>query len=152
MGNIPERFLTLGSVLHAASLASSSFVEEEHQTYYFLVTSLVFLLAWNQKNGPDERKDVCRLIGVLVLLRISRGWNQTGDKWIAEPDIEEWLNSRPSSLTFASFFGVLGIFAWILSTQNLSFVQKTATGAALIGILAYRAALSAFTLNYPSSM
>ena len=35
-----EFFLPFGCVLHAVSLAASSFVEEEHQTYYFLATSV----------------------------------------------------------------------------------------------------------------
>lgn len=142
----------LGSVAHAASLASSSFVEEEHQTYYYLVSSLAFLLMWNRKNDSNEWRNVCRLGGALILLRISRGWNQTGDKWIAEPDIKQWLNSHPICLTFASFFGVLGIFTWILSTQCLNSFQKTTTGFACTGILAYRAALNTFSLNYPASM
>lgn len=138
--------------MHAASLASSSFVEEEHQTYYFLVSSLAFLLIWNQKKDRARWENVYRLGSALILLRISRGWNQTGDKWIAEPDIKQWLNSHRSWLTMTSFFGAMGTFSWILSTQKLNTIQKIATGIAFIGILAYRAAVDSFTINYPLSM
>ncbi len=37
--------LVLGTISHTFSLLSSSFVEEEHQTWYFLSVSAYFLLA-----------------------------------------------------------------------------------------------------------
>ena len=39
-----ELLLLFGNVVHAFSLASSSFVEEEHQTTYFIITSFTLLL------------------------------------------------------------------------------------------------------------
>lgn len=38
--------LIVGTVVHAASLSSSSFVEEEHQTWYFWCVTLLLVLAW----------------------------------------------------------------------------------------------------------
>ena len=32
-----------------------------------------------------------RLIAVLVLSRIQRSWNRTGDKWATLPDVGDWL-------------------------------------------------------------
>lgn len=37
-------FLLFGVILHAVSLASSSFIEEEHQTWYYLTATLLLLL------------------------------------------------------------------------------------------------------------
>lgn len=39
-----ERLLLIGSFLHGFSLMSSSFVEEEHQTWYFFTTTLHILV------------------------------------------------------------------------------------------------------------
>jgi len=132
-------------------LTSSSFVEEEHQTYYFFINTLLLLILCN---GPKDRRTVLRVIGAMGLLRISRSWNQTGDKWINEPDIEEWLNHPDNKqfLTFSSFLGAFGIFGWIRSTRNLSQFQEITVVMGLFGILAYRAALGSFSVPYPGSM
>ncbi|XP_071452153.1 GPI ethanolamine phosphate transferase 2 isoform X2 [Hetaerina americana] len=45
VGSSPENnFLTFGTFLHIVSLFSSSFIEEEHQTWQFLFISLIILL------------------------------------------------------------------------------------------------------------
>jgi len=90
---------------------------------------------------------------VLILLRITRGWNQTGDKWITQPDIEDWLNSTShrTYLTLSSFCGVVGIYSWIISTQVLNAVQKAAAALGLVGILIYRAAIGTISFHYPES-
>ncbi len=95
-----------------------------------------------------------RVIGAMGLLRISRSWNQTGDKWINEPDIEEWLNHPDNKqfLTSSSFLGAFGIFGWVRSTRNLSLFQEITVVVGLFGILAYRAALGSFSIPYPGSM
>lgn len=42
-GSLCGGFLILGTLLHTISLLSSSYVEEEHQTWYFLSTSIHIL-------------------------------------------------------------------------------------------------------------
>ena len=144
-----ERFLLIGTIVHAVSLGSSSFVEEEHQTFYFFCSSFVILFAILER-GQSK----LNLIGALVLLRISRSWNQTGDKWINESDIEDWLNApdHKAYLTVSSILGAFGIHHWIKRHYHLNWLQRIASIFALIATLAYRAALGTFHFFYPTSM
>ena len=144
-------FLLGGTAFHAASLLSSSFVEEEHQTWYFLTVTACVLIGLEhcRRSAPndndvdivdyssvvkhaqkelgddsykqidtryrgtteekilcvDERRNtgtdfvtgksvvtcVSSLVAVLVCCRVSRMWNQTGDKWSHLPDVGDWL-------------------------------------------------------------
>lgn len=47
--SLPCGLLVIGILLHAVSLLSSSFVEEEHQTWYFF-TSALFLMIFLEKS------------------------------------------------------------------------------------------------------
>ena len=151
--------------LHSLSLLSSSFVEEEHQTWYFFTSTLHALLllypiasltVWyglprvsestrtaqqylgdsisgsnscqnsgssssgsftrirnrvrseevhliycqekkrdtaqpQELSGEQCVKMVVSLVGILLLFRILRRWNQTGNKWLDIPDVGDWL-------------------------------------------------------------
>ena len=111
------RMLYSGIVLHALSLLSSSFVEEEHQTFYFYIMTMevIFVLLvvydffnrnYNMIHGNITTKSkakshwkenfsaiklllACFLL--MVLSRIVRALNQTGDKWAHLTDLGDWL-------------------------------------------------------------
>ncbi|XP_076462688.1 GPI ethanolamine phosphate transferase 2, catalytic subunit-like [Babylonia areolata] len=162
--SVAEKVLAGGVVAHTLSLLSSSFVEEEHQTWYFFVSTFHTLLllphlplclggaalggsavpgtvpppspsphsdndrvcvgassgdslndrCFSEVNVlgreqdevfGDERKEegvhpvsrragmqmVLSAGGVLMLCRILRRWNQTGNKWLDVPDVGDWL-------------------------------------------------------------
>lgn len=85
----PSLLLGYGVVAaHALSIGSSSFVEEEHQTWYFFGASLaaaaVILAAFR---GRWLASGFC----VLLIDRLARAMNQTGDKWSHLPDLSDWL-------------------------------------------------------------
>ena len=147
-----------GSVFHALSLASSSFVEEEHQTWYFLtMTTLLVAMATVCRNrimqgivkkvdnkvppeehyGPQVRElktsndeehdqtlfceqrrfssksfknvqqnkkggnlnllnlihwqDCAGVTAIMLLARLLRMMNQTGNKWLDVADVGDWL-------------------------------------------------------------
>ncbi|XP_014780209.1 GPI ethanolamine phosphate transferase 2 isoform X1 [Octopus bimaculoides] len=44
--NSISAFVVFGTILHSVSLMSSSFIEEEHQTWYFLTCSLFAITSW----------------------------------------------------------------------------------------------------------
>ncbi|EFX79080.1 hypothetical protein DAPPUDRAFT_305035 [Daphnia pulex] len=150
LGCAPEVFLLLGSLLHAFSLGASSFVEEEHQTYYYFVNTLALLMIFGSKR---RKESVLSLIGFMGLVRIARCWNQTGDKWINEPDVKEWLNTPGNQpyLTVSSVIGAMGILHWIHRNLKLRNLQVMATFASLVANLAHRSALGFFSLYYPQS-
>ena len=85
-------------VIHFISQFSSSFIEEEHQLWYFLSTTFfmtqVIALARkiNIYNYWDVSVNSFMYIGVPVIDRVLRIFNQTGDKWAHLPDLGDWLN------------------------------------------------------------
>lgn len=129
-GTLCGSFLVTGTLLHTLSLLSSSYVEEEHQTWYFLSTSVHILHLISQLCSSDPnplgvlppsnsispsnfllrarlrceestvqscvptdqiRQRVGATLALLLAARLSRSWNQTGNKWLHLPDIGDWL-------------------------------------------------------------
>ncbi|XP_033637019.1 GPI ethanolamine phosphate transferase 2-like [Asterias rubens] len=110
-----EIFLLIGTVFHTLTFAASSFIEEEHQTWYFLTLTLllaIFIYVTSAAIGQSVDKMAARVAmavaAALVICRLLRAWNQTGMKWADRPDIGDWF-VRPenktslSILTMASF-------------------------------------------------
>ena len=129
-GTLCGSFLVTGTLLHTLSLLSSSYVEEEHQTWYFLSTSVHILHLISQLRSSDPNplgvlppsnsispsnflmrarlrceegtvqscvptnqiiQRVGATLALLLAARLSRSWNQTGNKWLHLPDIGDWL-------------------------------------------------------------
>jgi ethanolaminephosphotransferase len=103
---IPEWFLALGTVGHALSVLSTSCLEEEHQIWYYWTTSFIFIMAVSlitdlRSSASTVHSNAVKrvlfsrpflaLVLLLGLCRVSRAWNQTGDKWKHLPDIGDWL-------------------------------------------------------------
>lgn len=90
--------MAVGTIVHAALLASSSFVEEEHQTWYCLCTTALLMLAIRDVRSMMQHSPMHRLtmpivswLTVFVAMAIVRRLNQTGDKWLSVPDVGDWL-------------------------------------------------------------
>ena len=79
-----SRLLRLYPLFHIISLFSSSFIEEEHQCWYYLLSSYLLI-------RTIEEKSLKTLI-LLVLSRLIRSWNQTGNKWLHLHDIGDFFN------------------------------------------------------------
>lgn len=116
-----EKLIAIGGVcVHAGSLASSSFVEEEQYTYHFLVCTLcvVFLrhafqqvprVGWRVQSGKTSKKETAdkvsecghgdnalRVLAAVVILvcgRVLRAWHRSGVNWAHLPDIAKWLDT-----------------------------------------------------------
>ena len=123
--------------LHIISLQSTSFIEEEHQTIYFIVTTLFTLqcLHTNLKNGQE----FCKNLLALLILGFARRLNQTGNKWIHLPDIGDWLQNSENSLTLVISLAITLIIviqlqnqqklngynlSWIVLVYGLIFIHK----------------------------
>ena len=116
MAGIQRGWDNLGLVLavfsagRSASYLSTSLIEEEHQTLYFLATtSLIILLL--------ETRSKVKIAMALVVLAVARRWNQTGDKWRHLPDIADVLTQSTGVLTVIHFTSMLGI-VFIRSQQS----------------------------------
>lgn len=119
------KFGIFGVLFHTISVLSSSFIEEEHQIWYYLNSTILCLLylfelkyTMNSPNidtrmkktpsNSDNSKRITwtRQIGWLLLFvghLIGRRLNQTGDKWLNVPDIGDWLQMDEHRLA-NSFF------------------------------------------------
>lgn len=92
--------------VHLLSICSSSFIEEEHQTWYFFYSSfLLFYLYWMKEKSYE-------ISYLLVGLRVLRTLNQTGDKWAHLPDLSQWLLLEEHYIFLHIVFciGLIGIY------------------------------------------
>ncbi|CAF1160553.1 unnamed protein product [Adineta ricciae] len=100
--NLSSQLLIYYPIFHCISLFSSSFIEEEHQTWYYLLSTYLFLRTFEQKSF--------QYFIFFLFSRLIRSWNQTGNKWLNLPDIGDFLNNSFSSLTPLLYYGLLFYF------------------------------------------
>ena len=99
--------IVLGAIGAIVSLCSSSFIEEEHQTHYFLFVTLLFLILIENYSSISGN-----IFAVMFLHRLLRNFHQTGDKWKHLPDLEDELlkpeqKTRREALFLAAMLALL---------------------------------------------
>ena len=118
---VAQVLCVLGTISHALSFSSSSFVEEEHQTWYFYWITLIVLLTYDasKKFAYLEKKFLyLKSIGLLLVLllshRILRKLNSTGDKYAHLPDISGWLvdDTSKKGMTIILALGLISV-VWL---------------------------------------
>ncbi|KAI0481686.1 alkaline-phosphatase-like protein [Xylaria cf. heliscus] len=80
---VPFALITL---LYGVMMFASSYVEEEQHFWYWSTTAWLFYLVVNRAPRLTGKFLVMALLG-LGMMRMTRGWNQTGQKFAGEPDI-----------------------------------------------------------------
>lgn len=93
-------FLIFGQFVSICSIASSSFIEEEHQIWYYMCNALFIMFIC-----CDLRAET-RLIPLRFVLKLAflimhiviRRINKTGDKWMHIPDLSDWLQDDYNDL------------------------------------------------------
>ncbi|XP_058796314.1 GPI ethanolamine phosphate transferase 2 isoform X2 [Phymastichus coffea] len=99
-----EILLAIGTLLHTISLCGTSFVEEEHQTWYFYwITLLTFFTHKTFREESKQSKEnpsefYTYLIIVMIVHRVLRKLNSTGDKYAHLPDLSGWLQNQESNI------------------------------------------------------
>ncbi|CAM1309020.1 PIGG (predicted) [Pycnogonum litorale] len=118
-----EYLYILGLVLHCLSLTSSSFVEEEHQIWYFFVTTACAIVLFRNIRSSTEsyskplNSETVTWFVALIILRLIRSWNQTGDQWAHLPDIGNFLN-EPENKSLLSILVLVSFVVVILMKLN----------------------------------
>lgn len=104
------------TLLYSTMMFASSYVEEEHNFWYWMTSiylSLLFL-----KTVPKSRTTATSIIVTILLLRIVRRWNQTGQKFAGAPDIAHGFLAKHTSLLWVM---VLGTYLWNCLALNDGF-------------------------------
>ena len=89
LGNIrlmkfSEGLLMIYPLFHLFSLFSTSFIEEEHQFWFYFLSTYFVLITIEEKSFQN--------FIFLILCRLIRSWNQTGNKWLHLQDIGDFIN------------------------------------------------------------
>uniref|UniRef100_A0A7G3ADG6 Putative glycosylphosphatidylinositol anchor synthesis protein n=1 Tax=Lutzomyia longipalpis TaxID=7200 RepID=A0A7G3ADG6_LUTLO len=156
-------FAIFCTVFHAISYSSSSFIEEEHQLWYYFGGSLFVLLlgcelrrfrnisvdlliSQGRRTRREDLKELEELNGVvlryLALLAghiFLRRLNQTGDKWLSIPDIGDWFVQEEHK-TMLSWFFILTLLLMLgVCAQFTGVLTSVLTFTAILLIYYYRA-------------
>ena len=117
--SVSSGFIALGSIGAIVSLCSSSFIEEEHQTHYFLFVTFLFLILLENYTSMSGN-----IFAVMFLHRLLRNFHQTGDKWKHLPDLEdELLKPERETLREALFMAAMLALLLTMSVPNKTSVR-----------------------------
>ncbi|XP_057706995.1 GPI ethanolamine phosphate transferase 2 [Corythoichthys intestinalis] len=161
--------LLAGTAGHTLSLAATSFVEEEHQTWYFLLSTLCLAVFqdvcrkyFREKSFPSgEEEEVVLMYKdspkeeiysekwlalatppfVLLCCRLLRSLNQTGVQWVHLRDLGHWLNSSDHKVVLSLLSAFCLVLIYFLIQRRCSLVSKVALALGLLGVYIYRAAV-----------
>ncbi|XP_011478799.2 GPI ethanolamine phosphate transferase 2 [Oryzias latipes] len=162
--------LLAGTVGHTLSLAASSFVEEEHQTWYFLLNTLCLTVFQDvcRKYFREQRDEEEQIVlskksqtfshsgsemcsekwlalatppFTLLCCRLLRSLNQTGVQWAHLPDVGHWLNSSEHKVILSLLSAFCLVLIYLLVQRRCSWVSKVALAFGLVGVYSYRAAV-----------
>lgn len=81
--SLSEIFQWIYPKIHLISLFSSSFIEEEHQIWYYFLSTMILIRCLERKSLFDVME--------LFFVRLIRSWNQTGNKFLNQPDVKQYL-------------------------------------------------------------
>ena len=129
-----EGIILLFNILHLGSFASTSFIEEEHQSIYFFTISIgIVVLKSNLqkyyspkkedqfKSSSDLSRRMINIMIVLFLLRIARTINQTGDKWLHLPDFSDYLQKPENQIQLTIIHAASLLFLIVFRTSRPNF-------------------------------
>lgn len=130
-------------MFHTFSKSSSSFIEEEHQLWYYLTPSILIYLTlqnfynnvkkvWNGKNTikilTSEMWNLRLTALVMIMIVFCRRLNQTGDKWRHLQDIGDILAKESNYLylliTFLSGSYIYKLLLWKLYYRCMNLYLK----------------------------
>ncbi|KAG6199967.1 hypothetical protein E4U10_003679 [Claviceps purpurea] len=90
---------SLMTALYGVMMFASSFVEEEQHFWYWTLTLWMAYLGISSTRRSKGTGNGMRYLLCLSVIRLIRGWNQTGQKFAGEPDIvKSFLSPHPPIL------------------------------------------------------
>lgn len=107
--------LVFCALFHVISLFSTSYIEEEHQTWYYLGPSFIIVLIFRNVTHGVYRTDaavdsfgrvvwnLCCNFPILAIIALVRKLNQTGDKWKHLSDFSDFLSGEQNKFRMSLF-------------------------------------------------
>ena len=149
-------FLTLMTIACGMMMFASSYVEEEQQFWYWICSAwIVYLHIKSQSSAkPLSHKrfgsllywsDKCIILVLAITQRLLRRWNQTGQKFAAEPDIARTFFARHPEV----FWGLF-ILAYVDAGRHL-LGSVPISGISKLGTLAPAVLAFTFKLHFVTS-
>lgn len=137
--------LIIGHLIYTISVASSSFVEEEHQIWYYLCNTIFIFFCLTEFRGKSKDFDghiltIFKCIGFLSLHIFIRRLNQTGDKWIQLPDITDWLHMEQNKI-YLNALVIVSLIAsifWLIKFHSKSIMNSILIFSAHLPILVHQ--------------
>uniref|UniRef100_A0A9J7YNL1 Phosphatidylinositol glycan anchor biosynthesis class G (EMM blood group) n=1 Tax=Cyprinus carpio carpio TaxID=630221 RepID=A0A9J7YNL1_CYPCA len=160
-----DALLLIGTMGHTLSLRSSSFIEEEHQTWYFLLNTLCLAifqdvcrkyfreqstekgpsfspaLELGMSLGSEKWLALATPLLTLTCCHLLRSLNQTGVQWAHLPDFGHRLNSGDHKAFLSLLVAVSLVLIFLLIQHHCSLVSKIALALGLLRVYSYRAAV-----------
>ncbi|XP_063894431.1 GPI ethanolamine phosphate transferase 2 isoform X1 [Helicoverpa armigera] len=148
--NSTDYLLIGATIFHCWSFLGTSFIEEEHMTWYYFWNTLMFFVLvrtvvvllmylskkWTGATEVQEKPELAQRmsavgVGILpkwvmliALHRYLRTMNQTGDRWLFLPDTADWLNA-PENAFYLQAHLVIGTIATLaICLYNLRYVNN----------------------------
>ena len=129
-------------ISYGITMFASSYVEEEHQFWYWVTSgylSLLYAKFSRMDSGPEKRiSSSLSILLITLLFGIVRRWNQTGQKYAGDPDLlSEAIKPNPF------FLWTLVIMTYSVFSRNLSQRATDWIQAKQMGVLPVLVAMSA---------
>ncbi|XP_055838757.1 GPI ethanolamine phosphate transferase 2 isoform X2 [Episyrphus balteatus] len=162
--------IAFGILFQIFSLCSTSFIEEEHQTWYYLGSTFLLSLFWKNisntrlkvitfSSSSSLERDILIFFKILspltkpflaVLLTVFiRRLNQTGDKWMRIPDIGDWFAVSDNKI-YLSLFLVVSLLLIIYQLKQYNTpLQMVACIITCVSIYSYRGIIDAVVFFHP---
>lgn len=135
-GGVAGIAFALMILLYGITMFASSYVEEEHQFWYWYTAAWLVLLV--SKSRRVKESAYIGNIALCVGYGISRKWNQTGQKYAGDPDlVTEELSKRPWLLW------TLILVTYAVLSRKLS-SKAAGWGARQMAVLPVLVSISAF--------
>ncbi|KAM5353787.1 hypothetical protein ACJ41O_000437 [Fusarium nematophilum] len=126
--------LALLTVSYGVMMFASSYVEEEQHFWYWTSTIWLVLQGIKQVRRSKNLSDLTWLFFALAALRLTRGWNQTGQKFAGNPDIvKSYIVTHPQLLwTVLTFSYIILSFRLLARLDKIPYLAGTSLTSVLL--------------------
>ncbi|KFY48013.1 hypothetical protein V495_01682 [Pseudogymnoascus sp. VKM F-4514 (FW-929)] len=131
-------------LLYSVMMFASSYVEEEHNFWYWAASGWIAVLIFKTARNSLTTSFSC--VVVLAGLRLTRRWNQTGQKFAGEPDIARTFLAEHTTLLWALVFAMYMWNCYSLTSTGFPHLPRSiAKGASQLVVVMAAAFKVAFT-------